>query len=541
MQTVSLEIWADSFHEGEWCCDRLGDICESLGGKYHVEYQNGFIPKYVFSTSSYQMTITVYGSYKSWAPIPKRIKNLIAWGKPDFIAYDPEKDEILFAVEETAAVPTGNQALQRCERIYGSAKERIPFFYLLSEFGRHKDKGIRRSSIWPSVMSIKLSYIHRTPCVVLFYSDEEHPEDYNYGIGVDMMFKMLFQLLDNHAQRKPKFYKMDDIYRQAYRNMIGFVNSQWREQINFLPGEETDPVKLDELATVLTNFAINGEDDLTKLPSSYLVWPNVDGLPDQVRQSQMGKPLIKPDRLCELLEQDLTRGKAYSLSDNAGSRPQAVSSIHKWIKEQEALFYSESIPNGAVFSLKVEDFPSSRKVEVDFGEEDILEGVTDELGLEDEEVEEDLDVEVGLNDNPQGTENPEDKDYRHVTTSKNIVYLYDRWADLKAAIGTAYPRLQEPLKTIGNDEMPVMIYISNSLKKGRIFGDPFTGQLSAYATIFGKDVRKKRMVIAYYPHQVHTQYLKGGSNKGKVLLSDVTDYLLFTGGVLVQSQTKEVY
>ncbi len=32
--------------------------------------------------------------------------------------YYPEKDKICFAVEETAAVPTGNQALQRCERLY---------------------------------------------------------------------------------------------------------------------------------------------------------------------------------------------------------------------------------------------------------------------------------------------------------------------------------------------------------------------------------------------------------------------------------------
>ena len=63
------------------------------------------------------------------------------------MAYDANSREILFAVEETAATPTGNQAMQRCERQYGSARFRIPYWYLISEYGLHRDGGVRRDSI----------------------------------------------------------------------------------------------------------------------------------------------------------------------------------------------------------------------------------------------------------------------------------------------------------------------------------------------------------------------------------------------------------
>ena len=63
------------------------------------------------------------------------------------MAYDANSREILFAVEETAATPTGNQAMQRCERQYGSARFRIPHWYLISEYGLHRDGGVRRDSI----------------------------------------------------------------------------------------------------------------------------------------------------------------------------------------------------------------------------------------------------------------------------------------------------------------------------------------------------------------------------------------------------------
>ena len=117
MNHLSIEIWSDSFHEGQWCCNELGNIVVSQGGTHSVKYINGFQPVHTLTSKEFYIELIIYGSYKSWNPVPKPISDLLAWGKPDFIAYDPKTEKILFAVEETAAVPTGNQALQRCERL----------------------------------------------------------------------------------------------------------------------------------------------------------------------------------------------------------------------------------------------------------------------------------------------------------------------------------------------------------------------------------------------------------------------------------------
>src|SRR2546428_236 len=80
-------------------------------------------------------------------------RGILEFGKPDAIIYDPVADEVLFAIEETAAVPTGNQSLQRLERVWYAASCGIPFAYLIGEYGLHKDQGVRRSSIWPVYLS----------------------------------------------------------------------------------------------------------------------------------------------------------------------------------------------------------------------------------------------------------------------------------------------------------------------------------------------------------------------------------------------------
>ena len=93
-------------------------------------------------------------------------------------------------------------------------------------------------------------------------------------------------------------------------------------------------------------------------------------------------------------------------------------------------------------------------------------------------------------------------------------------------------------------DMPVFVYVSNSIKPGRLFGDPFTGQLAAYSTAFGKFDTTPRMVVAYFPHQVHVQAIQNGKasdNKGMTLMTELTDYILFYGGVAVKLSSKEVF
>jgi hypothetical protein len=492
MKHTSLEIWADSFHEGQWCCTELGEIVRSQGGLHEVHYLNGFQPVHKFTLEYTSIELTVYGSYKSWSPVPKPILELLAWGKPDFIAYDPITEKILFAVEETAAVPTGNQAMQRCERIYGSARKKIPFWYLLSEFGQHKDGGIRRDSIWPTIMALKLTKFFKAPSVVLHYSDLANPESYSSGVGVKSLFKSLMKILTNFSLGLPVLDDLEEHLVIQYENMLDFVKSQWKLIIDFLPGEEIINSKSSEVAKLLA-LAASGES--IELPPEFLVWPKRRNLPLAVAQKQRAKELIKDDVLCRLMEHDVTQGKVYCLSANAGSRPQPLHSINGWISQQKALFgQAPLLAPPAKFDLDISHFPVSQSNNF------------------------------------------------HVTTSKNIVYLYDKWSDLRKTIEQAYPRLKGIFPT-ENDNQSVFMYVSNSITPGRIFGDPYTGQLSAFSTILGSIDPTPRMVVAYFPHQSHFQALPGRktTNKGLTLMKELTDLLIFTGGVGVSLKEGKVY
>lgn len=492
-----IEIWADSFHEGVWCCDNICSFLSQIGYGFRSDYINGFIPHYVVSKNGRdEIEFVVYGSYKSWNPMPAKIRELISWGKPDFVAFDDQNNRILFAVEETAATPTGNQAMQRCERQYGSAHLRIPYWYFVSEYGEHVDGGVRRDNIWPSIAAIKLSIIKRTPCIVLHYSDIDNVEDYNSGNGLGLLFSSLSQIIDNYVLGKDEFDHMETLLAQQYAEMTNFISSQWENVIDFLPSERL--LKQAGTAESISRFALDAPttgDDIIK--SQILVWPLTTGVPESVLEHQQGKELIKYDALAARLESDISNNKCYILSNNAGSgKPTTRDKIQGWIDDQRRLFSSAPRLNPpAQFTMCIDDFPET------------------------------------------------DNGNIHVTISKNIVYLYDRWADLKEAIELAYPRLRGKLNNIPDDK-PVFMYVSNSLKPGRLFGDPFTGQLSAYSTCFGKFDVCDRAVVAYFPHQVHTQaFGRNGRitvNKGTTLYKELTDYLIFNAGVAVSLKNAEV-
>lgn len=491
-----IEIWADSFHEGVWCCDNVCRALSKMGYTYTRQYLNGFIPHYTISLNGViKCELIVYGSYKSWKPMPSKISELISWGKPDFVAYDAQNDKILFAVEETAATPTGNQAMQRCERQYGSAHLCIPYWYFVSEYGEHADGGVRRDNIWPSIAAIKLSITKKTPCIVLHYSDVDNVEDYNSGNGLGLLFKSLSNIINNHILGNNLFAGMENIVALQYREMLSFISSQWENVIDFLPSEKL--LKDENTAGMISRYALGmpTKEDAT-LKTQILVWPLTEGVPTNILQNQRGKPLIKHDTLASLFEADITNNKCYILSKNAGSgKPTTREKINGWINEQRKLFNKAAILNPpARFTMKIQDFPATGNGHI------------------------------------------------HVTTSKNIVYLYDKWADVRAAIEIAYPRLRGKLTNIADDK-PVFVYVSNSLKPGRLFGDPYTGQLSAYSTCFGKFDTKERAVVVYFPHQVHIQAFnkEGGIaiNKGTTLYKELTDYIIFNSGVAVSLKNSE--
>ncbi len=491
-----IEIWADSFHEGVWCCENICTFMKKNNYSTNSDYINGFIPHYrIISQEKSELDIIVYGSYESWNPIPKKIKELIKWGKPDFIAYDSTNDLILFAVEETAATPTGNQAMQRCERQYGSARLNIPYWYLVSEYGEHIDGGVRRDNIWPSIAAIKLTMAKKTPCIVLHYSDIDNIEDYNSGKGLNLLFTTISLIIDNYINNNYVYHNLEEIIAIQYKEMIKFISSQWKKVIDFLPSENL--ILSAETPNAIARMALNKEnqEDII-LKENLLVWPLTNDVPSSILNKQKGKPLIKYDKLSELLEQDVSSNKCYILSNKASSgKPTKKEKIKGWIDKQKALFNKEpKVEPSTSFTMDISDFPETENGNI------------------------------------------------HVTTSKNIVYLYDKWKDLEQAIVKAYPRLKNKIRI--EENRPILVYVSNSIKPGRLFGDPYTGQLSAYSTCFGRFDSTNRAVIIYFPHQVHTQAFNKKNtitkNKGTTLFTELTDYIIFNTGIAISLKDGKV-
>jgi len=494
LKKIELEIWADSFHEGNWCCENIARIFAAEGGKHHIEYVNGFQPTFHILFKNIEISLIIFGSYKSWEPIPKKVAEILNWGKPDFIAYDPAFDKVLFAVEETAATATGNQTAQRCERQYGSLRFGIPYWYLVSEYGMHIDGGARRDSIWPTIAGLKLSIFKRTPCLVVHYSDIENLEDYQAGKGLDMLFRSITTMLRSYSNGQPILENMEPLLKEQYDDMLHFLISQWSNIVDFLPSLEA--IQNDDTAERIAEFAINSPDADMEKVKDFLHWPLIQDLPNEIRDNLAGKCLLKYDKLCEMFENDVSSHVAYTLSNNAGSgKPRTTSEIQGYIQGQERKFNSVGLNPLANFSLSIEHFPFTNKQET----------------------------------------------HRHTTTAKNIVYLYDRWGDFIKSVYSSYPRLQGKLSFIDIDA-PVFVYVSNSIKLGRVFGDPFTGQIAAYATAFGKFDQQPRKVVAYFPHQVHNQVFdkNGSTNKGITLMPELTDLIIFHGGVAVDLQNGKI-
>lgn len=480
----TIEIWADSFHEGEWCCDSIVDFANKGGFSCSKNYINGFIPQYKIINKEIELTIEVFGSYNAWTKLPKKIVDLLKWGKPDFIAYSRDDDEIIFAVEETSATMTGNQPTQRCERQYGSARSKIPFWYLVSEFGVHLDGGVRRDSIWPTIAAMKLSMHFEVPSIVLHYSQQEAPEDYSSGNGMGLLFESLYNVIIATI-KKEKLITIKDIIKKQYQDMIDFVRSQWGNMVDFIPSEEK--FNNSKTAEYITDFALGNKNAVGNNLDGFLEWPTINKINSEVKEKWRKSELLTFNKLCSLFEEDIESKKAYYLSNNSSSgKPISEGQVVSFLEQQKKAFNSEPklIPE-ASFDMNLSDFSKT------------------------------------INGN------------YNLTTSKNILYLYDSWFELRKTILKAYPRLKDKLNKIDEDKAAV-VYISNSLKPRRVFGDPFTGQLAAYSTIFGKFDKNDRVIIAYYPHQSYTFYnsIKRG-NKGKTIINELTDYVLFAGGIAI--------
>lgn len=488
-----FQMWADSFHEGDWACSGIAKQVKNYGGTFTVEYLQGFIPHYSYELNDLIFSVTVFGNYDSWTPKPLKLDQLLAWGKPDLVLVSEASGEILLAVEETAATPTGNQALQRCERQFGSAMEGFPFWYLIAEYGIHSDGGTRRDSIWPTLMGLEIMNAFQIPSIVLHYADLANPEDYESGTGLQELFHMMTLALTNQSAGYPVLRNMQDAISKQIDAMESFIDDSWSNSLYAKPGMQSlDSIELSN--TMCSEKTVKADFNFPTKP--FLEWPRVDDLSQTLRETQNARPLIKKDPFAERLENAISSGQCYGIVKGSGSRPQKESSLNNWINEQNTRHsnwlnrQSDSRVENE-FRLLLSDFPRS----------------------------------------PTG---------RHVVTAPRILYLFDHFDKALELLKQSFPRLKDA--KFSDSREPALVYISNSVKPGRIFGDPYTGQISAYAVSFGA-LAKKRKVIAYFPHQSIAQAadnMSNPNNKGLRIMAELTDLLVFGNGLTLNSKTFEI-
>ncbi len=465
-----------------------------LGGSSSCHYEAGYIPVFEYTLNNLSFRVTVLGNYASWNPRPEKLSKLLAWGKPDLVLIDGLSNEILFAVEETAATPTGNQALQRCERQYGAAAEGFPFWYLIAEYGTHTDGGTRRDSLWPTLMGLEIMHALAVPSIVLHYSDAENPEDYSLGSGMQSLVDVMIHIMLNAANEDGPLSGLEQVLQEQIDSMERFVQDSWRNSLLIEPpvaGLDTA-----NLSASVCNSEIHGN----QKRAPFLNWPLARDLSVRHLAVQQARSLVKHDEFAELLEASVESGDCYGIIKGSGSKPQKESSLEKWIDSQNTrqrdwLRGAHLSAPTTKFEMRMRDFPLS----------------------------------------PSGN--------RHVITAPRILYLFDKTSLVESVLKQAFSRLFEcalfESEQVGK---PALVYISNSVKPGRIFGDPYTGQLSAYSVSFGALVQE-RSVIAYFPHQSVSQAAKAlaePNNKGLRIFAELTDLLVFGGGYAIKTKSLEV-
>ena len=322
-----IEIWADSFHEGEWFVNNLSSFCNTL----NINYIYGFIPSHTLKlTNSSDVNFTVFGSYKSWKNLPAKIKKLLDYGKPDIVVYDRASDIIVLAIEETAAVPTGNQALQISERIFGSAYLKSPFSYPLPEYGIHTDGQNRRTSIWPTLLALKLSVQFGVPSISFMYSDSNNPEDYNKGTGLKSLFEYSYLLIKKHLNLLEKNDKeqLKKVLTDQISQMCLFIIDQHQNIINYLPSLE----QLKDLKFVhaLTQRILDLDNPEDLNLDTFLNWPcrkDIGGISPKLGY------INKDSFLCGI-ETAIENDNGYIISQGVGSKPQRKEKIDEWLLSQ---------------------------------------------------------------------------------------------------------------------------------------------------------------------------------------------------------------
>jgi hypothetical protein len=492
-----FEIWSDTFHEGEWLARLL--LVSPAIQKHEVSYRFKFQPVYTYRFLRFKknVKIIIFGDYNSWNTQPNVIGEIIKFGKPDAVVLDA-KQKPLLCVEETSAVPTGNQALQRLERCWTMAKLGIPFIYLLPEFGRHTtDKRPRSVSLWIPYVQLKLSWIYRVPSLTLFYGSKEKPEDLSIGQGIEKLSKYL-ELIILSSLGCDILRDLQTYYKEVYLKMCEVISSNYNKFVKALPGLEC--FSQNEFLEDLTQHIIDKKVQPIEKWSTKFNWPSTEECKNIIKKKPPTHHLFKFDPFLKELENLVSLGKAWSPVQGGTRRKEKESDIEKWIKEQFAYYKKINHCFNIQFSpsLKLDDFPKSSKEE------------------------------------------------RTITTSVKQVYLIDEFNDFLIAYKKAFNK-NFPKKVMASHlKLPICLFKIDTVTSNLRL-DPFTGQVVGYAITFCRDLNgnKIRNFVIYYPHQLYTQFYstncKPKMNKLIESLNFFTDLLITREGIIINPSDWCVY
>ena len=225
---------------------------------------------------------------------------------------------------------------------------------------------------------------------------------------------------------------------------------------------------------------------------SKFLWP----LAKDTAIALKGQPLYKKDIFLQCVENLVDRRQAWAPIVGETKRTESESKLNEWVKEQTDKMRSlERLKNwNKGVSISLTEFPRVSA------------------------------------------------DKRILATSKSILHLIDSTDELisclRAAFGT---NIATATRQVLECSIPALLFVTNSVESGgRAFsGDPFTGQVAAFARIFCYDILggKERNFIAYYPHQLYTQFFNSSGNKaenkGVNVLQSLADLIITAKGVLI--------
>jgi len=102
-----------------------------------------------FSLLGINWELYVYGMNNT-DMVPNKIKCASYDGcRPDIWFYDPQKDKILLAVEETSTAPVGNAQKQRIPRPLWAIDNDVPFIFVSPKYGMDNSQGKKRKITGP--------------------------------------------------------------------------------------------------------------------------------------------------------------------------------------------------------------------------------------------------------------------------------------------------------------------------------------------------------------------------------------------------------